>query len=154
MYSYVNSILHIHQDSPFFLPGEQGPDPEKQHIVAEALLVRRLRQMIQLNGETYGNTTLITCAEYQVFLDEQRAQGKYYQPDHWTGYRFPPGQGHAPVLGVRPTDASAFCKWLTAKENGPWRYRLPKEDELHQEAYKSVFDRFGAGLGYWLDERS
>lgn len=109
--------------------------------------------MIQLNGETYGNTTLITCAEYQVFLDEQRAQGKYYQPDHWTGYRFSLGQGHAPVLGVRPTDASAFCKWLTAKENGPWRYRLPKEDELHQEAYKSVFDKFGAGLGYWLDER-
>lgn len=56
------------------------------------------------------------------------------------------------MLGVRPTNASAFCKWLTARENGPWRYRLPKEGEFQQEVQKGLLDGFGTGLGYWLDE--
>jgi len=91
--------------------------------------------------------TLITCAEYQLFLDEMRVQGKYHQPDHWASDQFPVGQARAPVLGVRYSDAEAFCAWLTQHEGGEWRFRLPTAEEAATrplEAYSI------SPLGYWL----
>lgn len=105
--------------------GVEDLDPERQHVITGALLAKRLRQMIHLHGETYVDTSLITCAEYQVFLDEQRARGRCLQPDHWTSYHFLSGQGNEPVLGVRPSDAETFCLWITERQPGPWQYRLP-----------------------------
>jgi energy-coupling factor transporter ATP-binding protein EcfA2 len=131
--------------------GVEDPDPERQHVVTEALLARRLRQMVYLKEETYVDTTLLTCAEYQVFLDEQRARGKYYQPDHWTSSHFPPGQGQTPVLGVRPSDAAAFCTWLTERESGLWSYRLPRTGELEKAGNENIANRLSEGTGYWLD---
>ncbi len=113
--------------------GVEDLDPERQHVIAEALLARRLRRMVHLKDETYVDTSLISGAEYQVFLDEQRARGQYVQPDHWTTYHFPPGLGNAPVLGIRSSDATTFCAWLTERESGPWLYRLPKAGELAEE---------------------
>ncbi|MBV8821430.1 MAG: NACHT domain-containing protein, partial [Ktedonobacteraceae bacterium] len=49
--------------------GVEDLDPERQHVIAGALLARRLRRMVHLHNETYGDTSFITCAEYQVFLD-------------------------------------------------------------------------------------
>ena len=86
--------------------------------------------MIRLDDDRYIDTSLITHAEYQLFLDEQRGQGRYYQPDHWRTYQFPAGQAHTPVLGVRPSDAEAFCQWLSQREADDWRYRLPYAREL------------------------
>ena len=106
--------------------GMEDPDIERQHVIAGALLAKRLRQLVQLDSETHIDTSLITCAEYQVFLDEQRARGLYLQPDHWKSYHFPSGQGNAPVLGVRSSDAIGFCAWLSQREPDPWLYRLPK----------------------------
>ena len=61
-----------------------------------------------------------------------RAQGKFYQPDHWTYYQFPAGKAQAPVCGVRPEDAQAFCRWLTQYESKGKRYRLPTSEEAKQ----------------------
>jgi Sulfatase-modifying factor enzyme 1 len=115
--------------------GVEDLDPARQHVIAGALLARRLRQMVHLKDETYADTSLITCAEYQVFLDEEmQVRGRHLQPDHWTSHHFPHGQGNAPVLGVRSSDAAAFCAWLTEREVGPWQYRLPRAGELDDEA--------------------
>jgi hypothetical protein len=57
--------------------GMEDDDPQRQHIAAEVLLARRLNQMIYLNENAFIDTSLITCAGYQLFLDEQRAKGKY-----------------------------------------------------------------------------
>ncbi|MBV9688342.1 MAG: NACHT domain-containing protein [Ktedonobacteraceae bacterium] len=127
--------------------GVEDLDPERQHVIAGALLARRLREMRHLHDETYGATSFITCAEYQVFLDEQRARGQCLQPDHWTSYRFLPGQGNTPVLGVRLSDAIAFCGWLTERETGPWHYRLPAAGELEDEGR---LEELPTGTGYWL----
>lgn len=89
--------------------------------------------MYRINDHTYIDTTLITCAEYQLFTDEMRQQGKYFQPDHWISYQFPEDQAEAPILGVRPSDAIAFCDWLTQRESNEWRYRIPTLNEA--EAY-------------------
>ncbi len=129
--------------------GIEDSEPERQHVIAGALLTKRLRGMIHLKEETYTDTSFITCAEYQVFIDEQRARGRYFQPDHWTSYHFPLGQGNAPVLGVRSSDAKVFCDWLTEREHGSWIYRLPETGELEDERITS---KLQAGTCYWLND--
>jgi energy-coupling factor transporter ATP-binding protein EcfA2 len=131
------------------IQGMEDTDPQRQHIAAEVLLTRRLRQMVYLKENTFIDTSLITCAEYQLFLDEQRVQGKYYQPDHWQNYRFSLGQGHTPVLGIRSSDAAAFCAWLTGRETDSWHFRLPTSSELQQIGDESILNSFPAGAGYW-----
>ena len=103
--------------------------------------------MQRINENTYIDDTLVICAEYQLFIDEMRRQGKYYQPDHWTSYQFPEGQAHAPILGVRPSDAAAFCEWLTGREHDKWHYRLPTSDEAEQYPLSSSAQ---SNLGYWI----
>lgn len=126
--------------------GVKNTDSERQWIVAEALLNRRLQQMAYIDEETYVDTSLITCAEYQIFLDEERAQGIDRQPDHWSTTYFPSGQAGSPVLGVRLSDAVAFCAWLTARESGIWRYRLPKAGSEYK------LSRALENTIYWVDD--
>jgi len=132
--------------------GVEDVDAERQRVIARALLAWRIRQMVQLTDEISVDTSLITCAEYQVFLDDQRARGWHLQPDHWTAYHFPLGQGNAPVLGVRPSDVAAFCAWLTEREPGPWLYRPPEAGELEQEGDSGLPGTLPAGTGYWLKD--
>ena len=70
----------------------EDAEPERWRLVAEVLLTRRVREMILLSETVYRDTSLVTCAEYQVFLDEQRAQGTFCQPDHWEAELFPQTQ--------------------------------------------------------------
>lgn len=132
--------------------GVEDADTERQHLVADALLARRLRQMIHLRDEIYVDTSFISCAEYQVFLDEQRAQDHHFQPDHWTSSRFVPGYGNEPVLGVRASAAEAFCAWLTEREAAGWRYRLPTPGELERDS--PVLRNLPSRTGFWLENRS
>lgn len=125
--------------------GVEDTDPERRRIVADALLARRLRQMIHINEETFADISPITCAEYQVFLDEQQIRGLYFQPEHWAGEQFSPGQGRSPILGVRRSDATAFCTWLTAREPGTWHYRLPRASD------GSIASNLAANTGCWID---
>ncbi len=129
----------------------EDADLERRQLVAESLLERRLQRMIHLHHETYIATTLITNAEYQVFLNQQIARGNFYQPDHWCVPYFPPCQASAPVSGMRYSDAKAFCAWLTARDTNLWHYRLPQENELRflQEKRRTdiVID---ANMGYWI----
>jgi hypothetical protein len=97
---------------------------------------------------TYIDDTLVTCAEYQLFIDEMCEQGKYYQPDHWTSYQFPAGQAREPILGVRHSDAGAFCEWLAGREKGDWKYRSP----TMQEADNFLINYLNrSSLGYWVN---
>lgn len=120
-------------------------DPGRQRIARETLLALRLRRLVRVDEDRYADNGLITHAEYQLFLDDRCAQGEYHQPDHWPGYQFPPGQGRSPVVGVRPSDAVAFCEWLTARESGEWRYRPPKPGELDARDIDVP-----GGTGYWV----
>jgi hypothetical protein len=121
---------------------------------AEALLALRLRRMVQLDEDRYADNALITHAEYQLFLDEFQAQGKYHQPDHWSGYQFPIGQELEPVVGVRFSDAVAFCEWLTQRELGRWYYLLPQKGEPSlNDLSGSNQAELAEGVGYWVSER-
>jgi hypothetical protein len=103
--------------------------------------------MQRIDEDTYIDDTLVTCAEYQLFIDEMHEMGEYYQPDHWTSYQFPDGQAQEPILGARHSDAVAFCKWLTQRESGEWTYRLPIKDEAAKFSLRP-FEQ--SPLGYWI----
>jgi energy-coupling factor transporter ATP-binding protein EcfA2 len=130
--------------------GIESTDPERQRITTEALLARRLRKMYVLNEQAFIDTALVTHAEYQLFLNEQRRQGKYYQPDHWIDFTFPAGQGRQPALGMRRSDAKAFCAWLSEQEGAIWRYRLPDEKDLAQ-VDQGIWRDFSQDTGYWIE---
>ena len=99
---------------------------EKFKLAANVLLKRRLNNLVRIDNNLEIDRSYITCAEYQLFIDEMRQQGKNCQPDHWTSERFPTGYAKKPITGVRASDAEEFCQWLTQKESlFGFRYRLP-----------------------------
>lgn len=103
--------------------------------------------MKRIDEDTYIDDTLVTCAEYQLFIDEMWKQGRHRQPDHWNSHRFPVGQAREPILGVRHSDALAFCEWLTQHEDGKWQYRLPTQIEAIEYPIKPTVQ---LSLGYWI----
>jgi Sulfatase-modifying factor enzyme 1 len=106
--------------------------------------------MALYEGEIYVDTSLITCAEYQLFIDNQQARGKWHQPDHWKQASFEKGQAQKPILGIRPSDARAFCDWLTKRESGLWQYRLPKKGEVQFETTHPP-EGWQTPIGFWED---
>ncbi|HWS83173.1 MAG TPA: hypothetical protein VN207_02830 [Ktedonobacteraceae bacterium] len=126
----------------------EDKDIKLQEEIAGALLRLRRKYLIPDDeapeGEPTKDTSLITCAEYQLFLDQPENQTR--QPDHWKDDHYPRGQWLKPILGVRPSDANAFCNWLSAQEDaGAWRYRLPTSEET-----RDIFVTREAGRGYWI----
>jgi len=99
-----------------------------------------------IDENTYIDDTLVTCAEYQLFIDGLREQEKYFQPDHWNSYKFRKGKAKEPILGVRHSDATAFCEWLTKREEGDWHYRLPTLEGTNK--YRLMNQSYLI-LGYW-----
>ncbi|MAU01540.1 MAG: hypothetical protein CL608_30755 [Anaerolineaceae bacterium] len=132
----------------------EDENPEVRRIGAEVMLHLRVRRLVRLDETTYADRTLVTQAEYQLFLDEMRAQGSYRQPDHWTDTQFTRGMGEKPVAGVRPSDAQAFCDWLSERNPGPWRFRLPTAPEKSRPPLNQPAQEEEANpVGYWyLDQ--
>jgi energy-coupling factor transporter ATP-binding protein EcfA2 len=113
----------------------ESEDPERRRISAEVKLSRRLRHSFRrLDSEREVDTKEISCAEYQLFIDEMRARGKFCHPDFWQGHKFEAGQADHPIYGMRAEDAATFCAWLTEKKGGTLRYRLPGFQELDDSA--------------------
>jgi hypothetical protein len=102
----------------------------------------------RIDENTYIDDTLVTCAEYQLFIDEMHEQGKYHQPDHWISYQFPDGHPKEPIFGVRPSDARAFCDWLTKREASTWLFRLPTFYEARN--YRLPVTTYSSPFAYWL----
>lgn len=132
----------------------EDDNPEIRRIGAEVLLQLRLRQLVRLDESTYADSSLVTQAEYQLFLDEMRGRGSYRQPDHWTDLQFAKGDSQLPIAGIRPSDAQAFCNWLTERDPGPWRYRLPTVQEktrppLNTPATSTNLSTEESVMGYW-----
>jgi sulfatase-modifying factor enzyme 1 len=101
----------------------------------------------RIDENTYIDDALVSCADYQLFIDEMLQLGKCYQPDHWSSYHFEEGKADAPILGVRPSDALAYCEWRTKRGNPPWRFRLPTSEEAEQQPISSTTI---SNLGYWV----
>lgn len=124
----------------------ESPDPAIRHFVAEARLLRRLKSLQRIDENHEIDLEYLTCAEYQVFLNERYEQGDYHQPGHWLNTTFSVGEGLYPVTGVRIEDALAFCSWLTQRQADNVVYRLPKSDEVLQYPSRPLH------LGAWCSD--
>jgi hypothetical protein len=120
-------------------------DAERRSLAAECRLEIRLRALDRIDDAVFADPELVTNAEYQLFVSAEAAAGHARQPDHWRGTSFPAGHARAPALGVRGVDAIAFCAWLTNRDGGDWRYRLPAGDEFLNLNDEHLPD----GIGYW-----
>lgn len=68
--------------------------------------------------------TPVTNADYAEFVSATNRK----PPKHWHDGKIPAGTERHPVVNVSPTDAAAYCKWLSQK-NGNAVFRLPTEEE-------------------------
>ncbi|NET55997.1 MAG: SUMF1/EgtB/PvdO family nonheme iron enzyme [Symploca sp. SIO2E6] len=101
-------------------------------LAANVLLSRRLNNLVRIEENVEIDLSYITCAEYQLFIDEKRQVGENRQPAHWPDYRFPSGNAREPITGVRASDAQEFCEWLTQHSVLGFRYRLPTLTEAEE----------------------
>ena len=127
--------------------GLESTDPERFRLAAETALARRLNRFRRIDDSRAIDPTLVTHAEYQLFIDERAAGHEFRQPDHWTTLRFAAGTARSPVLGVRGSDASEFCDWLTTRTGGLARYRLPTSAETAEIPYRD--DNAGQPVRHW-----
>ena len=123
----------------------EADEPTCRRRAALVQLARRLRALHPIDSGRAIDLAHVTCAEYQLFLDDMRREGLYLQPDHWMEVQFARGQASAPLCGARAQDAVKFCEWLT-RRGGTARYRLPRLDEAR--AYPG--ERHG--LGTWCHD--
>ncbi|BAZ21528.1 hypothetical protein NIES4073_24060 [Kalymmatonema gypsitolerans NIES-4073] len=106
---------------------------ERFNLAANVLLSRRLKNLLRIDENAEIDMNYITCAEYQLFIDEKLTSGEHRQPEHWTSNRFPPGEAKKPIVGVRAGYAQEFCDWLTEQYSVlGFRYRLPTLTEVEE----------------------
>ena len=125
-----------------------SPDPKLFRLAAGVKLANRLKRLQPLDKQSDIDSSTITQAEYQLFLDQQLQSNACAHPDHWGDPRFQPENASNPITGVRIEDAIAFCQWLkqTQPSTNPLEhldYRLP----TFTEATKYPLDNKQAG--YW-----
>ncbi|WP_392530185.1 hypothetical protein [Nostoc sp. C117] len=120
---------------------------EKFNLAANVLLSRRFNNLLQIDENVEIDMDYITCAEYQLFIDEKLISGEHRQPDHWTSDRFPPGEARKPIVGVRASYAEEFCDWLTQQYSVlDFRYRLPTLTEVEE------YPLTEGEIGYWCKD--
>ena len=119
--------------------GLKSTDPEIFKLAAQVSLIRRFRNFVRTSEELEIDNSYITCAEYQLFLDET---GKSLQHQHLPSKRFLPGDAKKMITGISWENALRFCAWL-----GEWyrarlgnqlsemavHYRLPKKEENNDD---------------------
>ncbi|NEQ50737.1 MAG: NACHT domain-containing protein [Leptolyngbya sp. SIO3F4] len=126
------------------IQGLESDDTELFKVAAEVKLSRRLKQLLRVDEKIAIDNSYISCAEYQLFVDEQREQEKYHQPDHWDEYHFLSSKATEPITGVRASDAQAFCEWLSLR-TGQY-YRLPYFQEVQVHPIKE------SEIGAWSQD--
>jgi hypothetical protein len=111
--------------------GFASSEPDVARLAIEVRLSRRLHSLLRIDERVEIDTSFLTCAEYQLFIDQTLKEDRYHQPDHWPTYRFPEGTAADPITGIRSTDAADFCEWLNRKyPRRDFKYRIPTLEEV------------------------
>ncbi|MCA2230340.1 NACHT domain-containing protein [Nonomuraea aurantiaca] len=92
-----------------------------------AELLTRLDTVTSIDGRRQVLDHVLTCADYDLFVAE--APDAYL--DHWATRRMSEEHAGRPATGVRSGDLARLCSWLTGYAGGRFRYRLPRDEELH-----------------------
>ena len=133
----------------FLKEGADSTDPKRFCLAAETMLARRLRNMVRVDERTFVDSDYISHAEYQLFIDEKRAtKHQHHQPDHWQKFRFPKGHASIPAVGMRSSDAAAFCLWLSERYS-EFAFRLPRPEEAKRSEVSVPQELPGTAKGFW-----
>ena len=108
--------------------GLESSEPEVFKLAVEVKLAKRLSQLLRIDEERAIDTSDITCAEYQLFVNEL---GKS-EPE------FPGIKAKQLAIIENGKDALDFCEWLSEKTNlmanrlpeEKYYYRLPNKAEI------------------------
>ncbi|NEQ65271.1 MAG: SUMF1/EgtB/PvdO family nonheme iron enzyme [Symploca sp. SIO2D2] len=127
---------------------------EKFQLAANVLLSRRMNNLVRIEENVEIDLNYITCAEYQLFIDEMRQAGENRQPDHWQDYIFPREDALKPITGVRASDAEEFCAWLTQRKSTLGRYRLPTLAEAEENTLAEAEENSATEqqIGCWSND--
>ncbi len=113
-------------------------------VAVQVKLAKRLSSLVRIDEQLeIDNDSYITCAEYQLFLDET---GEPRQPQHWSNNRFSKGDAKKTIGGISWEDVNRFCVWLKSwsEKQGLNNqltesltfYRSPTQDERTQHPIK------------------
>ena len=114
--------------------GLESSEQEIFKLATEVKLARRLKDLLRVDENVQIDQSYITCAEYQLYLDE-----KLNSPE-----RFQPGRAKKPITDMNWEDALDFCAWLSSPPRSQggnnidtqevYYYRLPTtaEAQSHQ----------------------
>ncbi|GAB4375242.1 MAG: hypothetical protein Kow00121_20760 [Elainellaceae cyanobacterium] len=148
--------------------GLESDELERFKLATGVKLSRRLRRFIRIDDTTEIDSSYVTWAEFQRFLDYEQdlsnefshAQSLTHQPV--APERFTPGHAHRAVTGISHEDAYRFCTWLgtyfSPKQLGEEVpcYRLPTFEELSQHPCEEdkVLAKSGIRLvRFWIPTR-
>ena len=109
--------------------GLESPNAEIAKLAAEVKLSRRLNNLFEIDENLEIDTSYITRAEYQLFVNEWLEFGEDVRA----------GNASKPITGISYSEAMGFCCWMTAKaksndeqndrEQNQQYYRLPTAEE-------------------------
>jgi formylglycine-generating enzyme required for sulfatase activity len=123
--------------------GLESDNAQIASLAAQVKLSRRLKQLLRIDENLEIDTGYITCAEYQLFIDDKRSG----QTLHLQNTRFPAGNANNLIVGMSWENALGFCSWLNlytlsqsgnSNENNPvYYYRLPTLAEAQNDSVKA-----------------
>ena len=134
----------------------EADDPELRRLAAGTLLTLRLRRMVRVDDDRYIDNTLISHAEYQLFLDEQRAQGEVSPAGPLDWRPVPRGAGssagrrhktlrYSRVLRVADTAGAWPLALPTSDPGGAWNGRLDESSNGGGIQQRGVLGDFRSG---------
>ncbi len=101
--------------------GLESPEPKIAKLAAKVKLSRRLNNLREIDENLEIDTSYITCAEYQLFIDERLNSQSHFQL----------GSGKRAITGISWQNAFEFCNWLSlTNSDGVSYYRLPSRNEV------------------------
>jgi NACHT domain len=126
----------------------ESSDPRLRRYVAEMRLYKRFESLISIDANRSIDGSTISCAEYQLFIDERLVIGHYHQPYHWNNTSFPKNSGNQTITGISAVDALHFCDWLTEYYAiDGFQFRLPTVQE--EQEFIEEFTEHQQPLGCW-----
>lgn len=124
---------------------------DAQRLLARQRLKLRIRKLMRSDETHLVDDSLVTSAEYLIFLDECSSNGVDRRPDHWISQEDDAENAARPIEGVRRGDAEAFCMWLSERESSGCLFRIPTFQEtvaspLNLTSHKTP-------LRYWATDK-
>jgi formylglycine-generating enzyme required for sulfatase activity len=107
---------------------------------------QRPQHKVQITRAFYLGKFTVTRGEFRKFVDDTHYQTeaeKGNAPSTWKEDESCPQTDKHPVINVSWNDATAFCDWLSKKENK--KYRLPTEAEWEYSCRAGTTTRYHSG---------